>query len=182
LPAHGQDQFPETISPDLCTVTPLTDAELVAIVEQAPEAESVDGAGISLEDGEPADDATIDTVNELVRTSVACTNANDPLRSFALFTDRYLQQRFGGDNQDDLGHLLAALTRTPDVTQENDRLTLDGIDNVLLLPDGRVAATVTTSNLNTEFVDVLLLASVDAQWKIDAVQLGEPQPRATPAA
>jgi hypothetical protein len=163
-------------------LSPLTETELVAIVEEAPAEGDQSSDNFSVADGAPAGEPAVAGITDLVRMSVACTNANDPMRSFALFTDRYLQERFGGDNEDDLGHLLAALTRTPEVAQERDRLTLDAIADVTQLPDGRVLATVTTSNSDAVFEDLLLFVELEGEWKIDAVTLGEPQVRSTPAA
>src|SRR3954462_14382964 len=98
-----------------------------------------------------------------------------PLSEFALFTDGYLAARFGGDNQDDLGHLLAALTRHPEVATEADRLHLVSVDSVVSLADGRVEATVTTSNSNDKFTDVVVFANVNDVWLIDDVGVGQPE-------
>ena len=128
----------------------------------------------------PADQITAAAVTGLIRESIACANANAPLSEFALFTDGYLAERFGGDNQDDLGHLLAALTRHPDAASEADQLSLVSVDDVVALTDGRVEATVTTANATERFTDVIVFANVDDRWLIDAVALGESNETATP--
>jgi hypothetical protein len=176
--AIAQGTLPETVSPELCSVEPLTEFDLVSIVETAIPVTETDIS--SDENGSPANDETVAEITDVVRMSVACVNANDPMRSFALFSDSYLQARFGGENEDDLGHLLAAITRNPDVALDADRLTLDSIEDVRAFPDGRVAATVTTSNSANVFVDTLVFAQVSDEWKIDSVILGEPRLRATP--
>ena len=120
---------------------------------------------------------------EMARDERVLVFGQDVARNGGVFraTDG-LQERFGGDNGDDLGHLLAALTRTPDVAAEADRLKLDGVDDVAQLSDGSVVATVSTSNAEALFEDVVLFVQVDGAWKIDAVAPGEPQFRATPSA
>ena len=181
IPLAGAQQpaTPEAVSPGLCTVPPLSEAELVDIAAAGtptPEVELPQEAA----DGE-VDAESIEAIEDTVRESVACANANDPLREFALFTDRYLRERFGGENQDDLGHLLAALTRDSDAAAEADQLTLVSVDELRLLEDGRIAASVKTMNARTTFVDTLIFAAVDDRLLIDEVIAGDPPPAATPA-
>ena len=106
----------EVVSPEDCTVGPISELDLVAIVENgtpaAAESPKIEASG------ELVDDEAAEAITAVVRQSVACTNANDPIRAFALFTDRFLLARFGGENQDDLGHLLAALTLEPAFASE----------------------------------------------------------------
>jgi len=178
LGATAQGSLPETVSPDLCTIEPLTELDLVLIVEAAtPTPET---AINSDQNGSPVDDSTAQEITDLVRLSVACVNANDPMRSFTLLSDGFLQFRFGGDNEDDLGHLLAAITRTPGVAQAGDRLTLESVADIRELAGGQVIATVTTSNAENVFVDTLIFAQITGEWKIDGVMLGEPQSWGTP--
>jgi hypothetical protein len=169
---------PEAVSPAFCTVPPLSQSELVDIVAAGTPA-PVDelpreATGIEV------DDASIAAIEATVRESVACANANAPLRAYALFTDRYLRERFGGENQDDLGHLLAALTRNSDVAKEADQLTLVSIDELRLLDDGRIAASVVTKNARTTFIDTLFFAAAADRWLIDEVIAGDPPLLATP--
>jgi hypothetical protein len=174
----AQTTTPEAIDPQLCAVAPITDTELLEIVSIATPRASSD-APVELT-GDEVDQNIADSITDTIRESIACTNANEPMRGFALFTDDYLQARFGGTNQDDLGHLLAAITRQPDVAAESDRLALVSIGDVMELADGRVAATVTTENAKERFVDDVLLKETDGRWLIDEVVTGEPEPRGTP--
>lgn len=175
---EAQTATPEAVSPALCVVAPLTESKLVEIVAAGTPTLPEE---LPMEDPEAEiDDASRAEVMATVRESVACANANDVLRAYALFTNRYLQERFGGENQDDLGHLLVALTRDNDVADDADQLTLVSVDELRLLDDGRIAASVTTMNVQTTFIDTLILANVNDRWLIDEVLAGEPPISATP--
>jgi hypothetical protein len=85
------------------------------------------------------------------RQLVACLNANDPLRAYALFTDegfeRLLDYTFPASTLSDppfewapdFSILEVAATPLPEAYQ----LALLSVDSVRVLPDGRVAATAT---------------------------------------
>jgi hypothetical protein len=117
--------------------------------------------------GTPADAATVSAVTETIRMAVACANANDPLRAFALFTDRYLAERFGPAHPDDLGSLFAALSREPVPADQADLLSLVEVRDVTLLADDLVAATVVTENRATRYVDRLVFRLAGDRWLID---------------
>lgn len=180
LVGRAQSEFGAAIMPDRCQVEPLTDAELVDIVDAA----ASPATPVSALDGEseplPEDlrQPIIDTIVE----SVACTNANDPMRAFALFTDRYLQTRFTGEGADDLGHLLVAITRESAPAAEIDRLALISIDEFQVWPDGAVSVTVVTGNVDATYTDTLVLVEVDEVWLIDQAITTEPNVPATPSA
>jgi hypothetical protein len=117
--------------------------------------------------GTPADADTVDAITQTVAEAVACANANDPLRVFALFTDRYVAERFGPAHPDDLGSLEAAVSRPPSPADEADRLTLVGVRDAVLLADGRAEAIVVTENAAGRDVDRLDFAQVGDRWLID---------------
>lgn len=162
----------------LCTVEPLALPELTELAAASPGTAS--SPVTALDGARPANASVIADVTEVIAESIACVNANDPLRALAFFTPDYLQRRFGGANGDDLGHLLAALTRKPGPASPADELTLLSIDRISSLPDGSVSARVTTANRTRQFVDLLHLVLVDGAWRIDDVALGEPEVVATP--
>src|SRR5215211_5818658 len=109
-----------------CTVAPRTVAAIAEIVTEADVAASSpvpDAAPYTRPDGTPADEATVAGVTATARELVACINAGDldlPLQPDA-----------------DL------LTPDPSI---NDQLALGGIEDVLVLPDGRVSALVHVSS------------------------------------
>lgn len=169
----------EPVDPGLCTVAPLTESDLTQYATASPVATpDLDTADLS---ETPVSDVLATEITTVVETSVSCANANEPLRALALFTPAYLGIRFGGNNQDDLGHLLAALSRTPAAAVVSERLSLVSVEDVVQLADGRIAATVVTENRDNRFTDTLILMSIDGSWKIDAVILGTPNPIGTPA-
>ena len=87
--------------------------------------------------GEPADDATAAAIVATARELVACSNAGDILRRLALYSDDRLRFAYpdgpttgaGGHRQDQ--PLPLALP---------DRVALLSVDDVRMLPDGRVSA------------------------------------------
>lgn len=92
-----------------CTIDPLDPNQLTAIVragfEPAPRLEKSD---------QPAPATDLVAMFDVLTESVACTNANQPMRALALYTDRYLAERFSGQQgADELGHLIAASSRSP---------------------------------------------------------------------
>jgi hypothetical protein len=153
----------EAPSPEACTVEP-RDISSISTLASSPPAQTTPAAGSG---GRSADEATVGAVTATVREAIACANANDPLRLFAFFTDRYVAERFGPAHPDDLGSLAAALSRPPSPADEADRLALDEIRNVDLLSDGRAQAIVVTENAAGRYVDRLVFARVDDRWLID---------------
>jgi len=119
-------------------------------------------------------------VTATIRQSIACTNANQPLRALALFTNAYLIARFSGAGADDLGHLTAAATRDPAPATAADRLRLVSMGVIEPLSDGRVSVVVTTANVADSFTDTLTFAKTGVVWLIDETHTATP-PRATPA-
>jgi hypothetical protein len=96
--------------------------------------------------------------------------------------DRYLAERFAGeDGADELGHLLAAATRTPVPAAPDDQLVLLGMSQPVRYADERIGGLVTTANADSSFADLLVFAEVDEEWRIDQVVI-DAGSDATPAA
>jgi hypothetical protein len=167
---------------DACSIAPLRPDQLQEVVAEGFEPPQ------TLDDGEPNVPAeALVKIFAVVTESVECANANDPLRSLALFTDRYLAERFAGeDGADELGHLLAAATRTPVPAAPEDQLVLLGVGQPVRYADGRIGVLVTTANADSTFTDLLVFAEVDfaevdEEWRIDQVVI-DAGSDATPAA
>jgi hypothetical protein len=88
--------------------------------------------------GEPADQATVDGITATLREALACLNANDPLRFLALFSDEMLRIFFALDPIPP--EALPSLAASPVASPPEQRLGYLAIHDVLVLPDGRVAA------------------------------------------
>lgn len=173
-PVVAQDPAP--VDPALCLVEPLAIEQLTDLVVSAT---PVPAEEISVS-GESVGEIDAETVTAVITESVACANANQPLRSLALFTDRYLGERFSGAGADDLGHLTVAVTREYAPAEPKDQLSIVAIDSLRLLSDGRIAATVVTTNATSTFTDTIVLSSSGDEWLIDQVVIGESE--STPAA
>jgi hypothetical protein len=160
-----------------CSVAPLRPDHLQEIVAEGFEPPQ------TLDEGDPNVPAEILVrIFAIVTESVDCANANDPLRSLALFMDRYLAERFAGeDGADELGHLLAAATRTPVPAAPDDQLVLLGMSQPVRYADERIGGLVTTANADSSFADLLVFAEVDEEWRIDQVVI-DAGSDATPAA
>jgi hypothetical protein len=160
-----------------CTAAPLSADSLTAIVE----------AGFKPAPGltptaDPAPAADLVAVYDLLTESVACTNANQPLRALSLYTDRYLAELFSGPaGEDELGHLLAAATRSPRPAAPEDQLVLLSVTDPVRYQDGRIGAMVTTANKDNTFTDLLIFTGTGTDLRIDQV-IVQKDLEATPAA
>ena len=135
---------PEVPDPTLCTVEPRT-------IENVQQVASAAAAGVAtpvsspvaeetpfvLPQGSAADADAVARVTATVREAVACRNAGDSLRYFALHTDSYLTRFFGQAplSQEQLDAFAAPPTPLDPVTQ----IGLIAVQDVRLLADGRIA-------------------------------------------
>jgi hypothetical protein len=168
--------------PDECVVEPRK--------FQSPEGTPVAAAAgvlpgpASIADGEPASDEQGSAVNGLVLEALACRNAGDLRRAYALMSDRLIAEMLGGE-AGPAPELLYLLENRSERLGRTERLELVAIDRIELLADGRIRATVTTRNVTTIFEDLILFvpnASGDG-WLIDQSIVVARLPRAgTPIA
>jgi hypothetical protein len=143
-----------------CIIAPRTLDELERImvdVPRVPERERpVSGDVIDLES------ETGQQISGVIQMLVACLNAGDRLRAYALYTDAYLATILQpGD--------LPAIA-TPDPHNSNDPTRIIAIE-LHALADGGVIATVT---LDPALIPVpkifeFILLPIDGQWRIDRV-------------
>lgn len=100
--------------------------------------------------GEPADDATVEAVTEVISQSVACTSAGDLGRLLAVIDPAYAPTLLGVPYGDVPAAVEAAAAiseqagpATPlvdDVDQGSLVTTLESVSNVMVLENGQVAA------------------------------------------
>ena len=97
-----------------------------------------------------------------IETLVACLNAGDRLRAYALYTDAYLATILQP------GDLPAVATPQPNDPDELTRIVTIDLHE---LPNHRVLATVTLDPalIPVQKIFEFILVSTDGQWKIDAV-------------
>lgn len=103
---------------------------------------------------------------------VACSDAGEPLRVLALYTDRYLGKlyyRQGPVTKDQYADLAR-----PDPAELDERTRLLAISNVQALADGRISGEVTIRYAVIPMPKRFLvtIAQVDGAWRIDDI-LGE---------
>jgi plastocyanin len=141
----AQDATPaigEVIDPAECQVEPRSTEELQQLVGTASEGtEATPGAAqAGSMEGEDADEATFQAVTQTYRELVACLNAGQFLRVYALYTDDYLRRTLA-DSGIDLEQFEA--TPAPD---QRETTALVGVSDVRQLAGGQVTARVETTS------------------------------------
>lgn len=170
-PVAAQDATPIAPDPALCTLTPPTYEEVsnyaaspAAEIPASPEATPA----VVLPAGEPVDEATRDAVEQSMIVNVACLNSGSTLLTMAAYSDEALGQLIGGagpvsqEFYDSLG--------TPVAIPENERTVIIEFQEMVMLPDGRIAAIVLGDNpANAEPAGTTLfyLVEQDGHWYID---------------
>src|SRR5918995_4048225 len=141
----AQDATPatgEVIDAAECQVEPRSTEELQQLVGTASEGtEATPGAAqAGSMEGEDADEATVQAVTQTYRELVACLNAGQFLRVYALYTDDYLRRTLA-DSGIDLEQFEA--TPAPD---QRETTALIGVSDVRQLAGGQVTARVETTS------------------------------------
>ena len=129
--------------------------------------------------GQPADEATVAAVTATIRESLACRNAGDYARAYALVTDRFLRALLGGPDTIP-PEIAAALAESPRRAPRAQRIALAAVSDVRVLADGRVGAMVETRNAEESFTDYLILVRTADRWLIDESVEVSTSDRATP--
>lgn len=117
--------------------------------------------------GDTPDAATVDAVTATITESLACANAGDIPRLLALSSDRFLRALFTGDAAAPEDQVLAAITSPATPVSPDDQLALVAIESIVMLDDGRVAATVSTRDARYTYADVVYLVNESGRWLID---------------
>src|SRR5829696_5407346 len=163
----AQDATPaagEVVDPAECQVEPRTVEALQQLVGTASEgAEATPGAAqAGSMQGEDADEATVQAVNQTYREVVACLNAGEFLRVYALYTGDYLRRTLN-----DSGIDLEQIQTTP-APDRQQMTALAGVSDVRQLAGGRVTARVETmsSPEGTSSVIQGVLEPVDDRYLI----------------
>jgi hypothetical protein len=127
--------------------------------------------GETLPEGAPADAALSTSMERVVRLWLACQNAGEPLRAWALFSDGYLYRLLSrqGVMSDDAYRKLA----TPTIAGAEESRLVE-IAGQRILPDGRYGATVVIAYPSVPMPKrfFFYFAEVEGQLLIDGI-LGE---------
>ncbi len=165
--AIAQDATPaagEVIDPAECQVEPRAVDEIEQLIGTAGEAtEATPGAAqAGSMEGEDADEATIQAVTQTYRELVACLNAGEFLRIYALYTDDYLRRTLADSGMD-----LQQLQATP-APDQREATALVGVSDVRQLAGGRVTARVETTSSPEGALSVIqgVLEPVDDRYLI----------------
>ncbi len=169
---------PDAPLPGLCTAAPLEFDELNAIIERGAAtpttARATPQAGRDgvVPAGTPAPTDVEDAVRAVVREYVACQNAGELLRAYALYTDDYLARLFLRQGLWGRGTYDGLATPMPD--DDREPTAIHDIRDVRVLPDGRTGATVTIVYASIPMPKTFFFTFVETAdgWAIDDI-LGE---------
>ena len=159
--------------PSGCTVEPRPLSFLATIAESTrPEQTPVPVEAVP--DGTEVDDATREEVTATVTMLIACVNAGDVLRAFALYEDTYLARLVDPEEalSAEIANEIVVSFATPVVVPTEDRTTLVGLPLVRQMADGRVAVVTETNggveddDNETELGLLILARSADGRWLI----------------
>jgi hypothetical protein len=154
-----------------CTVEPRTAAELVALFAGATPADPMPvttTATINL--GEPADAASAQQVTALIHQAVACLNAGDFGRFFALLTDHAIVTIFPWIAEEMATEESATQAMVPNPPATEFLTTILGIGSITLLQDGSYSAVLVQLDPNAGEQPTALILKVveeDGVWRID---------------
>lgn len=171
-PVAAQDATPISPDPSLCTLTVPTYEEIAmyAASPVAEEAASPEGtATVALPAGDPVDDATRAAVEQSMIVNVACLNSGNTLLTMAAYSDAALGRIIGGAGA--VSQELYDSLATPVAIAENQRTVIIEFQDMVKLPDGRVAAIIVGDNLADDTQPagptLFYLVEKDGHWYID---------------
>ena len=172
-PVAAEDpHFPEAPDPAGCTVEPIPLEELNSSIATPIPATPAPGRGAVVPAGTPATADEAQVILETVRTLVACYNAGELLRSYALYTPEYLHHLFA--RQGPYAEVSYLSLATPMPAEADERVQILDIADQRRLPDGRLAANVVLRYQVIPMPKRFLMTFVETPegWRIDDI-LGE---------
>ena len=163
--ASAQVELPVTPDPADCTAEPIDIDRLVALSSNQATPEAV--AEATSVTATPTPDV-VSQLTKVVVGSIACTNANQPLRALSYFTEDYLLRRISDEPAVTLGHLRAASSRQPDVAAPGDRVTIVSITPGPLVGGVASLEVETRTGTQSQLVDLSMVFQ-GSEWRIDHV-------------
>lgn len=130
----------------------------------------------TMPEGTPADEQTVEAVTAAIRESLACGNAGDSLRIFSTLTDSYIATLLVNAGLPTMSRAIYDFLATPIAAPPEIQVSLDSIEDVQVLLDGRIGAIVVTTDTETTR-NYVVLVERDGRYLIDRVT---PIPDATP--
>jgi len=141
---------------------------------------SASPATFTLPEGTVASPEVVSAVTETLLQSIACGNAGDSLRQFAILSDNYIATLLVQGGVPTLGQTIYDFLATPVPNPPEAWIRVDAIEDVQVLLDGRVGAVVTTTGAETRRSFVVFVER-DGVYLIDRLT-PIPAEDATPAA
>ncbi len=147
--ARAQSGTPATDSQEAasCTGIEPRDADDLRALSATPgstsgEETQVPGAAatptpFAMPEGEAADEVVVAEVTTLYQQLIACLNAGEYLRAYALYTDEYLVRNLSDE-------IITGLAATPVSGENVQQSSFGGVREARVLADGRIGALVTT--------------------------------------
>lgn len=158
----------ELIDPSECRVEPRSIDEFRELPDSAVATPERD---VLVEEGRPVDDPeVIEGVTATVREQTACLNAWDIPRAAAFYTDEAFVRSFLGPGRDITDEELENLLQPREIPA--DQLArLISVDNVQILPDGRITAEVrgTPPGNDHELTQQVVFVESDGTYLIDGI-------------
>ena len=172
LPAIVATPLPVRPEPEACRIGPRSLPNLQVVAQTpVPRVDPAPPIADLLRTAEPASTETVAAITRTVFEVVACRNAGDDARRFALFTDDGLRSLVAPLPE---GYTwdpdFADLATPPTAVAVAEQATLLAIDDVLVLPDRRIAARVTVVDGDGATQETLFVFVLQGQrYLVDAV-------------
>ena len=163
---------PSPPTAEVCDVPPRSLADVTRLLTSGGIATpAATTGGMTVPTGTPADPAEAAAMERTVRRWLACENAGQPLRAWALFSDGYLYRLLSRLNVADSEALAAAAANAGNAAGGAELVRIGG---QRVLPDGRLGATVTIAYPSVPMPKTFFFAfsGVDDHLLIDGI-LGE---------
>jgi hypothetical protein len=130
--------------------------------------------------GEPADAATAEAVEAVVREFVACDNADDFIRFLSLISDDLLRAFLPEDAvlAEAEAELATVAAARPTPKAEGDRTVILEIRDARVFPDGRVGVVLVADSLDDEEgpnSGLFVLVQTAQGWLIDTAVVVDPE-------
>lgn len=170
-PVAAQEATPISPAPELCTLTPPTLAQVQAYAASpAAEIASPEATpSVTLPAGEPVDAATREAVMQSMIVNVACLNTGSTLLTMATYSEAALGRLIGGAG--DVTQEQYDSLATPTAIPASQRTVIVEFQDMVKLPDGRVAAIIVGDNLADDTKPagptLFYLSEKDGHWYID---------------
>jgi hypothetical protein len=165
---HAADAQNSTPVAGGCTVEPMAQERIDELAAQAATPDvPVTATPVDLSQGQPVSDEVRAELREVIRQAEVCAQMQDLHRLLSLYTDRFIVEQFFASEPvqiiETINGTPIGSTIPPGATDQEDMLM-----DAVLLPDGRVAANV-SSNAWGGDQRLYIFVLQDGNWLIDSI-------------